>query len=454
MNGSFSQIVLSLHEKLTGRHIMRRLEELNRTQWLSRDELLALQQEKLQRVVEYAYRYVPYYRRTFEAIGFQPADLRRDPASLSQLPILTKAVIRDNWDDMATTEPQRRRQLRKLTTSGSTGVQLIFLQDSDFRDNVTAECQRHISWAGWQLGELQAFIWGAGLKPTLAKLARTRLIDLAWNRFQTDGFNMTDQSMAAFAGQVLRRKPRVLFCYATPLHRFAQFVRRNRYPQMRFDGIFSSAEMLLPSVRSYIEETFQSPTFDSYGAFEVGGVACECEAHDGLHVSVECNYVEVLRDERLAGTNETGELIVTNLDNLGMPFIRYRVGDAGSWHPDRKCPCGRAAPRLNSIEGRIIDSFKTQDGREVWAGATFRSLADPRITQFQIVQKSLDNMLVRLVPAGPIPQAVLDDITRQFQHTFGANVTVDFQLLDEIAPLPSGKHRYTVSELNVLPRGR
>ncbi len=100
MNRSLSRLGLRLHEKFTGRKILERLEELNRTQWLSRDELLALQRAKLQRMVEYAYQYVPYYRRMFDEIGFQPEDLRKDLDSLSKLPILTKSIIRENWNDL------------------------------------------------------------------------------------------------------------------------------------------------------------------------------------------------------------------------------------------------------------------------------------------------------------------------------------------------------------------
>jgi phenylacetate-CoA ligase len=443
-----THIILRLHEKLTGRRVLSCLEELNRTQWLSRDELLALQRAKLQRVVEYAYRFVPYYRRTFDAIGFHPADLRRDPATLAQLPILSKAAIRENWHDLVTTEPERRRHLRELCTSGSTGHPLVFLQDREFRDYVTAECQRHIGWAGWRPGAAQAFIWGANLKQPLPLALRARMLDLAWNRFQTNAYSLTDKSMAYFAEQLVRRKPRVLFCYATSLHRFAQFVRSGSYPEMRFDGIFTSAEMLLPAVRTYIEETFQSPMFNNYGSFEVGGVACECEAHTGLHVSVEGNWVEIVRDGRPALPGETGDIVVTNLCNLGMPFIRYKVGDAGAWRPDQRCPCGRAAPMLGAIEGRIVESFKTRDGRTVWSGAIFECLTVAEIKQFQVVQKSLDHLLVRVVPAAEIPQAMLDDITRIFRDTFGAQVRVEFQFLDQIARLPSGKYCYAVSELH------
>src|SRR5512140_2237285 len=118
MNSSLSRAALGLHEKITGRHILKKLEELNRTQWLSRDELAALQHAKLQRLVEYAYQYVPYYRRIFDEVGFRPDDLRHDLSHLNKIPILTKDIIRKNFSEVLTTEPERRKRLSKLTTSG------------------------------------------------------------------------------------------------------------------------------------------------------------------------------------------------------------------------------------------------------------------------------------------------------------------------------------------------
>ena len=79
MSLSVRRGLLRLHEFSTGRHILERLDELNRTQWLSRDELLALQRAKLQRLVEYAYHYVPYYRRIFDEVGFRPGRLAQRP---------------------------------------------------------------------------------------------------------------------------------------------------------------------------------------------------------------------------------------------------------------------------------------------------------------------------------------------------------------------------------------
>ncbi len=442
--------VLRAHELFTGRHILDRLEGLLQTQWLDRDALMALQRAKLQRVIDYAYQYVPYYRRTFDAAGFSPDELREDLDALRKLPVLTKAIIRENFSDMMTTEPQRRKKMTKLATSGSTGHPLVFMQDSDFRDCVTADIQRHLSWGGWEMGKVHAYIWGISYTGDWKYRLRDRLIDWAWNRFKMNAFILTDASMTAFAEKIRRRKPRILFGYASSLYRFAQFIRQSDYRDITFDAVFSSAETLLPAVRQFLEETFQCKVFNRHGSLELGGISCECEAHTGMHVSMENNYVEILRDGQPAQPGEIGDVVVTNLNNLGMPFIRYSVGDVASWYEGDSCPCGRAYPMISSVEGRLVESFKTADGRTVWAGfagSAYRCLTNPQIKQFQVVQKTLDWMVVRLVPAGEIPHEVQDEIVKALQTTFGSNVAVTFEFLSEIPPLPSGKHQYAVSEV-------
>ena len=123
-----------------------------------------LQRSKLHRLLEYAYQQVPYYRRLFDRVGFRAVDVLTDLSSLHKLPVVTKAVIRENFDDMLTTEPQRRERMGSLTTGGSTGQPLVFMQDNRFRDYVTADIHRHLGWAGWQLGQAHAYIWGRALR--------------------------------------------------------------------------------------------------------------------------------------------------------------------------------------------------------------------------------------------------------------------------------------------------
>ncbi len=324
------------------------------------------------------------------------------------------------------------------------------MQDSNFRDMVTADIQRHLGWAGLKPGDVHALIWGAAYHRSLKVKIRKYLIDRVWNRFQMNAFKLSEANMAAFAKQVQRRSPRLLFGYAASINQFAHFIRHSPFKDISFDSIVVTAELLLPSARQNIEETFRGKAFNRYGTLDLGGVACECPAHTGLHVSLENNFVEILCGGSQARPGEVGEIIVTNLNNLGMPFIRYSIDDAGAWYEGGDCPCGRQMPMLDRIEGRITEMFITRDGRSIRAAFSsgFKCLAHPAIRQFQVIQKSLDEFTLRLVTSEDLPQAILENIARSFQVVFGETARVNIEFLEEIPALPSGKHAYAVSEVS------
>jgi phenylacetate-CoA ligase len=442
--------VMQLYQLATGRRILSRLDELNQTQWLPRERLLALQQEKLHRLLVYANQCVPYYRRVFDQAGFRPDDILTDLSSLSKVPVLTKAIIRENLDDMLTTDSKRRARLNRLTTGGSTGHPLIFMQDSDFRDCVTADIHRHLGWAGWELGQIHAYIWGASFEVAASQTLRTMAMNWVLNRFVTNAYVLSKESMTAFANQIRRHRPRILFGYPSSLYRFAEFVREQRFDDIRFDAIFASAEVLYPSQRQFIEEVLRGRMFNRYGTRELGGISCECAAHTGLHASVDNNYIEIIRDldsNAPAQPGETGHIIVTNLNNYGMPFIRYSIEDMGAWQVDSACPCGRTLPMMELVQGRRIDMFKTRDGRAVWGGFASPLFGMQGVKQFQVVQKSLDLIVARIVKEGELNQAQLDTITRTVKIALGENVEVKFEFPEEIPVLDSGKYRYAISEL-------
>jgi phenylacetate-CoA ligase len=441
---------LNLYELVTGRRFLEALDELNRSQWLTRKELVILQQEKIHRLLAYAYQHVPYYRCLFDQYGLSPGDVLTDLSKLKKLPLLTKAIIRENFDHMLTTEHKRRVRMDQLTTGGSTGHPLVFMQDTSFRDFVTADIYRHLGWAGWQLGQAHAYIWGANFEIATSQTLRFKLMNWVLNRFVTNAYVLSEESMDAFTAQVRRRRPRILFGYPSSLHRFAEFVRERRYDDVKFESIFASAEVLYPAQRQCIEEVLGGKMFNRYGTRELGGIACECNAHTALHASVEDNYIEVLRgldSQEPAQAGEAGHIIVTNLNNYGMPFIRYCVEDRGAWSTSDQCPCGRELPLMDLTHGRQIDMFKTRDGRDVWGGFASPLFGLRRVKQFQLVQKTVDLVVVRIVKEGELDVTELDKIERTVHIALGNHVKVEFEFLDEIPLLDSGKHRYTISEV-------
>ncbi len=448
MSAFLRRQAINLYQLATGRHILPRWDELNRTQWLSRGELLALQRNKLQHLLQYAYTYIPYYRRVFDQVGFEPTDFSTDPTSFQKIPTLSKTLIRENFNDLLTTESRRRNQMRRDTTGGSTGEPLVFMIDTDVRDLMTAYLHHHLEWTGWQLGQPHAYIWGANFELKTSQSLRAKLMDWLLNRFVTNAYVLSEETMSAFALQVRRRRPRLLIGYPSSLYRFAEFARERGLDDAQFDAIVSSAEVLYPAQRQFIEGVFSGKMFDRYATREVGPIAYECEAHRGLHVILDNNYVEMLKDDQPVETGEVGEVVVTHLNNYCTPFIRYRVEDMGAWRAEDHCPCGRAYPMMELVQGRRIDLFKAKDGRTVWGGFASLLFGMEGVKRFQLIQKSLDHVVVRIVKYAPLDKARLAEIERTVHIALGDDVHVEFEFPDEIAVEGSGKYRYTISEIH------
>lgn len=442
------QRVINLYEWVNGRHIMARLAELNRNQWLSRAELLALQQDKLHRLLKYAYTFVPYYHRLFDQVGFQPDDILTDPAAFQKIPFLTKSIIRRNFDDLITTETKMRKRMSQSSTAGSTGQPLVFMRDINFRDSTMAEIHHHFTWSGWQFGQPHAYVFGASFEVSHTRNLRAQLLHWALNRFITNAYVLSEESMRAFAAKAMRRRPRLLSGYASSLYHFAQFLGDNPAYDLRFvDAVFSTSEVLYPAQRQLIEDTFDCKVFINYATRELGALGCECEAHNGLHTSVENAYIEILKNGRAAEAGEAGDIFVTNLNNYGMPLVRYQLADVVAWNPDDRCPCGRAHPRLKLVEGRHNDLFRRRDGGVVWGGIGNPLWNMEGVRKFQFIQKTFDYVVVRIVKDGPMNEAQRDEVEKAVNMALGDHVKLGFEFPDDIPVERSGKHRYQICEI-------
>ena len=201
--------------------------------------------------------------------------------------------------------------------------------------------------------------------------------------------------------------------------------------------------------RQTLEEVFQCPVTNRYGCEEVSIIACQCEAHNGLHVNADGIYLEVLRgDGEPAEPGELGMVVVTDLTNMAMPLIRYQIGDMGVL-TDRRCPCGRGLPLLERVEGRIADYVLTPQGRLV-SGI---SLTDhfntmiPGVVQLQIVQEAVDRFTFRIVSDEHFGPASYETLNSLVAEHFGPDVTFQCEFTDHIPQESSGKFRFCISKV-------
>ncbi|MCK4895135.1 MAG: phenylacetate--CoA ligase family protein, partial [Calditrichia bacterium] len=407
----------------------------------------AIQQRKLKYMLNHCMRNVPYYCRIFEKLKIKEQDLC-SPEILTSLPLLDKSIIRENYNQLRASNITEHRA-QKNSTSGSTGESLFFLTDKKMALTRMVTTFRNYEWCQVSPFDRQAMLWGARFDEPDTKSFADKL--RAWTRpnLFLSSYKMTESQMGDYAGLLQKYSPKLLTSYPSPLEHFAYFCENHNLQTPSLRAIICSAEQLAETQRELFERVFAVPVFNRYGCREFGNIAQECEYHCGLHINTERVIIEVLREngsECEAG--EIGELVITDLDNEIMPFIRYRIGDMGSWS-EKKCPCGRGLPLLEKIEGRVFDLIHIPSGNSI--SGTFWTLLlrhiSTDILNFQIMQETLEKITIRLQMKEKILTENQNSQLRQKIKEISPELDVEIEYVDSIEPTPGGKNRFIISKL-------
>src|SRR5262249_43455595 len=167
-----------------------------------------------------------------------------------------------------------------------------------------------------------------------------------------------------------------------------------------------------------------------------GLAACECP-EGGLHTFAEGSYLEI-KDPDADGR---GEVVLTCLDSLAFPTLRYRTGDIGRLDPT-PCPCGRSLPKIKPVEGRLLDFLVTPHRRILHPTSVMHILRDvPEVRESRVVQEALDRIVVHLVPTRPMSTVELDALRTKFELLLGSDVRAEIIEQNELPPSASGKFR-------------
>lgn len=444
--------VLPTWQRLRGQTSLQILEDLEDSQWLSSDTIVELQWQKIGELLHHAQKNVPYYRGVMQKVGVTVAGIvysRR----LDLLPILERATITQQRDRLIAENISSDR-LHPNSTGGATGEPLQFYDDLKGLNQSYAAVWRAERWCGVEIGDRQAYLWGANFDVSAYEGFMGRIRAWALNMLMLPAWRLSKENALRFLRRTVRFRPRLLVCYAGSLYQWARLLDFRNYTIPGLEAIIVSAETLYDDWREAIEHTFGVPVYDRYGARDFKFVAQECAEHSGLHIAAENCYVEIVREGRLAKPGELGEIVITRLDNWAMPFIRYRTGDLGVLS-DTLCSCGRGLPLLERIEGRVQDAIITADGRFV-SGLFFAHLMKdcPEVREFQVHQIAYDHLVIMLVtqPVGRLPSQ--DRIERIVRDYMGADMRIDFDLRDQIPLTRSGKRRITISHLGNAPVGK
>jgi phenylacetate-CoA ligase len=443
---------------LKRRKTLRYWDELERTQWLSQAAVEAIRFAALARLLAHAYEHCPYYKQAWDGLGLHPRRLG-SPSDFHLWPVIGRDEIREHRPAMRTAQPARR--LITKATGGSSGVPLQFDLDPESHERRTAAAHRGYNWAGAGPGTKQLHLWGATAGPApFRRRVKDYLYHALHRRRVMSSLDAGDDLAVRFAATLDRYRPDAVVAYTNPLYEVARRLEESGAPApFTPKSIVVGAEKLHPFQRTQIERVFRAPVFETYGSREFMLIAAECEHHRGLHLTAEQLLVEVLDDAgRPSPAGEEGNVVITDLYNYGMPFVRYANGDravagAGMESAPGVCPCGRGLPLLDRVVGRRLDVLHGTDGRLI-PGEFFPHLVKdfPAVRRFQVVQEEAGRVRFALDAVGlsEDERAVLERLVR---NAMGPGVRVDFEPVARIPLTATGKLQVVLNRVPLRRAG-
>jgi phenylacetate-CoA ligase len=349
-------------------------------------------------------------------------------------------------------ENHDKSDVLKITTSGSTGEPFVCYADRHQLEFRWAATLRSQEWTGYRFGDPCVRLWHQTLGMTKTQ-AHKELLDAKFMRRKfVPVFEMKEEMLAKTIQNISEWKPTLIDGYAEALNLLAQYIQASGGLENKPRGVMSSAQTLPAGSRRIIEEAFGGKVYDKYGGREFSGIAYECEAHDGHHVVSEGYIVEILRDGKPAAPGETGEVVITDLNNYCMPFIRYRIGDlAQAMDNTQTCACGRGLPRIGDIDGRVQSIIQGVDGRYL-PGTFFAHYLkefDFAFKLFQVIQEERDAMIFKVVKGSRYSDDVLEEVLHNFRKVLGDDMRIDVQFVEDMDMIRTGKRLASVSKLPV-----
>ena len=399
-------------------------------------ELRAAQFAQLTQLLQHAKTTVPFYRERLAGVA---ADRPLDVAAFERIPLLQRQDIQENFDALVSRAlPPDHGGMQEGQTSGSTGRPIRFMATQ-------------LTEVFWHAFTLREHLWQR--RDFSGKLAAIRArvtpgVGAGWGASTDSAFRTgpsvlcnTELPIAEQAQWLIKQNPDYLISVASNVHELARHCGRLglRPPLLR--EVRTYGEALHPDARADIRSAWGVPVIDMYSCREAGYLALQCPEHEHYHAQ------ELLDEQgRPCEPGKLGRVVITALHNFATPLIRYDIGDYAE--AGERCDCGRGLPVIRRIVGRVRNMLRLPGGGMRYPRFGEYEFGEIKsVRQFQVVQKTLQDIDVVLVVARPLTPAEEDTlralIIRNLAHPFA----VCFVYRDNIPRSAGGKYEDFRSEV-------
>jgi phenylacetate-CoA ligase len=425
-NSNIRYYLLRLIDILSGNRIKRALNSIDNfhttnTKHLSSNSI------KLDRILEHAIKTVPYY---IENVKSNRIDL---------FPVVNKNILKKDINSFISNN-YIKENLHTSTTSGSTGSPFLFYYDDNKKFNKTIEVIYYNRWVNYKLGD-RHLLNAVGKKKSRFKL-------FFQNEIISNPTLMSEEWLEK--QRILLKRKKLLFYvgYASVIKELSEYCKKmgDKPSDFKLKGIKSTAERLDENARNTAEKVFGCPVLCRYGCMETGIIAQECLEKKNYHINTANYYVEVLEidTDKPVIPGEIGRVVVTDLNNYGMPFIRYDIGDFAILS-DSECTCGKKGPIFSKVIGRIVENVTDSNGNLIsWVAINDKMWPYTKVTFFQFIQKTTNRYLLLLQSEKDVKMEAL--IRSDFMSLLGPSANLEIEFVDEIKNSGTGKRPYIINE--------
>lgn len=384
-------------------------------------------QTQLASILDYVIQNVPYYK-----------NIKGN--NINNFPVINKQTIKSNYDSLQSQEYTEKEDLHWVTTSGSTGEPFKANQNIEKRKRTIADLIYFHQENNWNLGDKYVY-----LRAWTSIYSFSKLKLFLQNYIPVDIVNFSDDKKEILRTQLKSDKGiKVVLGYSSAMESFVQYLERMGDDKTMFNikVIFTVSDNLTDAAKSKLENMFGCPVINRYSNEEMGVLAYTEAYSNTFRLNTASYYFELLqldKDEPVE-PGELGRIVITDLFNKSMPFIRYDTGDlAISDDSDNIIS-------LSSFQGRISDVVLDARGNIITAPIVNNYFAEHYNTKkYQLVQTDTLTYQLNVVSINDEFDAEeYIDICKRF---LGDKANITINKVEDISSGKNGKYKTIVNDM-------
>lgn len=412
---------------------------LAKTQYLGAEELKEIQLGLLTRMVEHAYKTVPYYKAMMTERDIRPENIK-GLDDIKRFPIMSKADLKEAGDSLISTKFNPRFMII-CHTGGTSGSPMPLKRNLRSIQNEHAFVRRQFDWAGITMKDRCAYLTWRRIVSANQRDPRLYVYDAMMRELILSTIHLSEDTIEIFADAMKKYSVKALIAYPSAAYVLARGCLAKDI-SLPLKAVLTTSETLDDAKGEVISTAFGCKVFDFYGNAERICYIHTCE-HGSYHILPEYGLTELLP----AGppNDDCSRIVATSFWNMAMPLIRYDIGDLVE-PLEGGCPCGRAFPMVKRILGRGSNIIKTPSGRILGAMAVeymldrvlFRIYKMP-ILEAQIIYEPTDNIVLEYAPMANFTGEDANKLRNLLRREIPEEIKVDIRRVEKLNRTAAGK---------------